>query len=105
MKKSKDFLKSGGIKFNIKHPDDQDWATNNKPYNFGTYENRGVSLTIIKHPDRTLQIDISGPFNESAGAFTQLPPDCPSVLSVAISWGNRKISLYLDSKLVSVLHL
>jgi len=80
-------------------PLDSDWATNEKEYTY-TGSNPGITATVYKHGDRTVEIRIAGPFERSF-RFVSAIPECGSdPLRVRLTWREGEIRLFLNDKAV-----
>lgn len=44
---------------------DGDWATNEKDYAFGPFEERGFRWAVEKHGDGSAKVEVTGPFGQS----------------------------------------
>jgi hypothetical protein len=91
-------LKEGSIVFGLNHPH-SDWTTNKNSYNFGTIEKSGITIKAIKDPDRTFRLKISGPFGQQFSLSEPIPKCDENGLSVAITWKDFELKLYLNGKL------
>ena len=94
-----DIHELGSITFWLRH-EHTDWFENQNRYNFGSVSNGGIQATAIKHPDKTIQIDITGAMNQDFTFHTPAPHCGPEGMHVAITWGNLEIKLYLNGALV-----
>src|SRR6266480_439263 len=91
----------GTVYFTLRHAQ-RDWTTNSNSYDFGTLNRPPVNIKATKMPDRTLTIEIEGPF-DSAFLFTVPTP--PAVaLRVAITWGNQRLNLFLNGEKVQTIN-
>lgn len=89
----------GTIVFGLKH-EHKDWATNSASYNFGITKADGISVEPVKHPDKTLEIKLVGPFEKDFTFRNPLPPCDERGLHVAMAWKDDKVQLYLNGQLV-----
>lgn len=88
----------GTVDFWLKH-EHGNWATNDYGYDFGRFQTRELSISALKHPDRTIELEISGPFGQFN--FRHPIPECDERgLYVAITWRDSEIQLYLNGQLV-----
>ena len=62
----------GTVAFWLKHAH-MDWQTNNQGYKFGPFSAHGLSWSVFKHPDRSLQVVISGPLSRTSTFNTRVP--------------------------------
>jgi hypothetical protein len=88
----------GSLVFWLNH-EHKDWPTNSSGYNFGTSRIEDISAETKKHPDKTIEIKIIGPFNKTFVFQRPIPPCDQRGLQVVITWGNDKVQLYLNGKL------
>lgn len=91
----------GTILFTLRSETDPDWATNSNGCNFGEMYMRPVTVKATKQPDRTLWIEIEGPF-DGAFLFTVPIPPTPA-LRVAITWEKRQLQLALNGEIVQTI--
>ena len=92
----------GSMAFVLQH-EHTDWPTNAHGYNFGAAGSEGVTASAVKYPDKTLEIQVTGPFDE-AFTFRQPAPECGERgLPVALTWKGQEVTLYLDGKAVETL--
>ena len=85
----------GSMTFWLRH-EHKDWATNNSSYNFGAVQTEDVSAKAVKHPDKSVEIKLLDPFNQSF-SFRQPIPTCDDRgLFVALTWKDRQVKLYLN---------
>jgi len=72
----------------------KDWSTNSSGYNFGTIKQGDISAEAKKHPDKTIEIKLTGPFDK-AFVFQRPIPQCDQRgLQVAMTWKDNKVQLY-----------
>lgn len=89
----------GTMVFWLNH-EHKDWSTNSSGYNFGTSRMEDISAETTKHPDKTIEIKLTGPFDKSF-VFRRPIPQCdPRGLQVAITWKDDEVKLYLNGQLV-----
>ena len=87
----------GSMDFWLKHPH-RDWATNDNGYRFGPFSYEGITCSAIKHPNRTIEISVRGPFDRRF-TFRYPMPQCDERgLHVAITWKDDQVKLYLNGK-------
>lgn len=86
---------------------DSDWKTNSNNYDFGLLTQGSLSLRIIKHCDRTMEISIEG-VGESIVTTRQAIPytEQPSA-GIVLTWDETKIVFYLcgekiDTKIYAI---
>ena len=89
----------GTIVFWLKH-EHKDWATNSASYNFGVTKVEGISAEAVKHPDKTLEIKLGGPFEKNFTFRNPVPPCDERGLQVAMVWKGDKVQFYLNGQLV-----
>ena len=88
----------GTLMFWLKH-EHKDWSTNSEGYDFGSIEKPGISAKAVKHPDKTIELNFSGPFGQLS--FRPPVPKCDERgLQVAITWKGPEVKLYLNGQLV-----
>ncbi|MCP4245963.1 MAG: hypothetical protein GY778_02840 [bacterium] len=91
----------GTVAFWLQHPH-MDWQTNNQGYKFGPFSDHGISYVVFKHPDRSLQVVISGPLSRTSTFHTRVPDIVvPQGLHVAITWRFPTVTLYLKGQPVA----
>jgi hypothetical protein len=79
---------------------DPDWATNDKRYDCGVFDcGHGMSFRAIKHPNRTLEIIMTGPGGLMHG-FEGPVPNNNGPLFIVVSWKDGEIKLHLNGELV-----
>lgn len=93
----------GHITFWIRH-EHRDWSTNSAGYNLGQIAEPGISVDAKKHPDKTVELKVLGPFGHHFTFRTQIPPSDEHGLFVAITWKDRNVHLYLNGQRVETLH-
>lgn len=80
------------------HPD---WQVNDSGYGFGPFlfPQFGLGVAVLKHPDKRLDVTISGPFQWTT-AFNSRVPDLITQpnLHVAIIWSLPRMNLYLNGR-------
>ena len=77
----------------------KDWSTNLSGYNFGAIKQQEISAEAKKLPDKTIEIKIVGPFDESFVFQRPIPLCDKRGLQVAITWNNNKVEFYLNGQL------
>ena len=95
----------GSITFRLKH-EHPDWPTNEHAYNFGTLDTRGIQgtkVTATKHPDRTLELDMDGPFDQHHNVRLPIPICDERGLFVAITWQKPDLKIYLNGALADTI--
>ena len=92
-----DLANEGTVTFFLEHKN-VDWTTDRDGYNFPDVQHGPISVSARKHPDRTVSIEISGPFGNNYD-FREPIPECDERgLHVAITWGKNEVKLYLNGK-------
>jgi hypothetical protein len=87
--------KTGTIAFRAGH-EDADWLTNNKLYRFQSPTHSGISVEVVKHSDRTLEVTLAGT-RQSDTAFRHIVPHGATyTLHVAVTWDGPDVKLYLE---------
>lgn len=77
-----------------------DWWSNDKAYKFPEVHAEGIHVVAAKHPDRTIELTLAGPSDDSL-VFRHPVPTCGARgLMVAITWTPNEIALYLNAELV-----
>jgi hypothetical protein len=90
-----DLSKEGSIAFLLKH-EHPDWATNDRAYKFGPFDQVLVGIVAFKNADRTLEIRVAFPdfFHTFRGP---IPPLSDDGLRVMVSWKDKKeITLWMN---------
>ena len=87
----------GSIVFGLSH-EHKDWPTNSSGYKFPTINQKDISAEVTKHPDKTIEIKVIGPFDKSFVFKKPVPPCDQRGLQVAITWKNNKVELYLNGQ-------
>ncbi len=87
----------GSIVFELKH-EHKDWSTNSLGYNFKGIELQEISAEAKKHPDKTVEIKIVGPFDKSFVFKRPIPPCSQRGLHIAMAWKDNEVKLYLNGK-------
>ncbi len=89
----------GTISFWINH-DHSDWATNDSGYNFGPFDTKqDLALRAIKHPDKTLEINVIGPLGAEHTLRGPMPVPGDKGIHVAVTWQGNELKLYLNGEL------
>ena len=79
----------------------EDWATNENGYDFGMYSQGTVIIESIKHPDKTIEVKLKGPFPKDIIFKEPIPhSDLPAALYVVVTWKDE-VKLYLNGELVA----
>ena len=95
-------LNEGSMTFWLRH-EHKDWTSNSNTYSFGEIEHSGIIAGSIKKPDRTVEIKLSGALGRDF-TFRQSIPTCDERgLSVAFTWTDKEINLYLNGRLVETI--
>ena len=80
---------------------DADWATNDKKYRIAPVSVKGITLSVVKNADRTLDVTLTGALNqEFTFRVSPIPDTGPQGLHVGLTWGDGQVKLYLSGKLV-----
>jgi len=87
----------GSMVFWLSH-EHKDWPTNSSGYNFGTIEQKEISAEAKKHPDKTIEIKLIGPFDKTFVFKNPIPQCDQRGLQIAMTWKNDKVELYLNGK-------
>lgn len=85
----------GMIHFWTRHPNAQ-WASDDKGYQFPEMRYEGITVQTTKHPDRTLEIQVSA-LGTNVAFRHPVPATKRGNLSIAVSWSRKdqSITLYL----------
>ncbi len=90
----------GTITFRTKGQHD-DWSTNDQDYQFPPAGREGIEIQSRKKSDKTVELNVTDQFGNSA-AFQEPLPSCDDRgLSVAISWKNQTVDLFLNGRKVA----
>lgn len=89
----------GTLSFWLKH-NDPDWTTNATGYNFGVLGSGSVACRAVKHPDKALEIALTGPLRAMQTFKVLLPEAGPEEVLVAITWGDGEVKLHLNGELI-----
>jgi ribosomal protein S13 len=91
----------GSITFWISHPHN-DWPLNGYGYDFGrlNFPQFGIALSVVKNPDRTLEITISGPLYRTYVLKNRIQDSIikNNRLFIAITWKYPKVTLYVNAQ-------
>lgn len=88
----------GSIATRLQHGD-RDWATNNQGYEFQEISTGRLKLRAVKHPDRTLEIELEGPLDRTSRFIAKLTNPGPAGVTVVFKWQKGTISFYLNGEL------
>jgi hypothetical protein len=91
----KNVKNEGSIVFWLNH-EHKDWPTNSSGYNFDTVQNEDISAEVTKHPDKTVEIKLTGPFDKTFVFRRSIPPCDQRGLQVAMAWKDDNVQLYLN---------
>jgi hypothetical protein len=96
--------KEGTIEYWLKHVN-KDWYRNSHGYNFPDVGSNGITARTIKHPDRTIEINIEG-LGAYPLQFIKPVPKCDKRgLFVALTWQIGILNLYLNGEYVDYLEI
>jgi hypothetical protein len=98
-----DLAREGTISYFAKG-EHSDWATNNNSYNFPNVEQGPIIVSSRKNPDKTVFVQINGPFGNSYDFREPIPLCDARGLHVAITWANNEVILYLNGKKIRTRH-
>jgi hypothetical protein len=77
-----------------------DWASNSLQYDFQPITRGGITISAVKHPDKTVEANIDGPFGRQF-QFKHAIPECDSRgLFIAITWKANEMKFYLNAELI-----
>lgn len=91
-----DFRKEGNITFWARHKN-KNWATDNNEYEFWPFGHEGVEVVLTKKADKTLIIELNGPFDRKLKFTCTVPPCDDRGLFVAGTWKDAEINLLLNA--------
>lgn len=91
----------GTIVFSVSHPH-QDWCTNQQAYSFGRIVKGPIAVVPQKHPDGTMELDISGLTGQPLTIRRPIPASEQPGVTVAITWTESKITVYLNGQQVEL---
>lgn len=88
----------GTVSFWIRH-EHSDWATNDKRYVFGPIASDvGIAFHVVKHPNKTLEISLSGPLGAMQAFMGPMPEAGPKGVYVVMTWKDKETKLYLNGE-------
>lgn len=76
----------------------KDWPTNSSGYNFPTVKHKDITAEVKKHPDKTVEIKLTGPFDKTFTFRNPIPLCDQRGLQVAMTWKDDEVQLYLNGK-------
>ncbi len=78
--------------------DDLSWSTNDVGYNFDLFEYKTLGIRPTKHPDKTIEIQVTGLRGEDF-VFRHPMPACDARgLHVVLVWTAAEVKLYLNGE-------
>ena len=84
----------GTVMFLVSH-EHPDWHENGSRYDFGVFTQGALNVRAIKHPDRTMQISVTG-FGESALETRKpIPKSGQAGVMVGCTWSGSEFVFYL----------
>ncbi len=92
----------GTVTFALSHAH-ADWATNEQGYRFAPVNSHGVTVEASKHPDKTVEVRISGPFRQQFLFRRPVPASTDTGVVVAITWQAGEVKLYLNGELADTI--
>jgi len=97
-----DTLKNeGSISFWISHSHN-DWIVNKHEYNLGRFDfpQYGIALSVVKNPDRTLEVTISGPLYRTYVLKNRIDDSIikDNRLFITITWKYPEVNFYVNAK-------
>ena len=87
------------VTFHLNHAH-RDWTWNEQVYVFDPIEEDDFEMRSTKHQDRTLEVQILGPFNQSFKFRHPLPLCDTEGLMVTIAWNYPEVMLYFNEELI-----
>lgn len=94
----------GSVTFWLRHKH-ADWTTNSNGYSFGNIDTSEISVDAVKHPDRTIELTVSGPLGKDFTLRYPIPKCDARGLFVAITWESPEVKLYLNGGLAGSITL
>lgn len=91
----------GTVMFLVLHSH-QDWCTNQQGYTFGRMVKGPITVIPQKHPDGTMELDISGLTGQPLTIRRPIPASEQPGVTVAITWTESKITVYLNGQQVDL---
>ena len=92
----------GEITFWVRHTD-RGWTTNDRAYEFGPFGTKELEVRVRKHPDRSIELTVSGLFGQTLTSRSPIPEWERNGLFVAITWAKKEVNVYLNRERVSTL--
>ncbi len=89
-----DISEQGTVAFWAQH-EQKDWPTNNSGYNFGPYLLESITVMVKKHPDLSLEVGITGPFNQVFNLKGSIPKVEPKGVHIMVTWKRPVVTLYV----------
>lgn len=92
--------KEGTVEFTLRPPN-ANWLTDDKTYELKAPQIPGVGVSATKHADRTMEVEISGPFDRTwtfRKPINKFDPD--GRLHIAMTWKDDRINFFLHGELV-----
>ncbi|MFA5147316.1 MAG: hypothetical protein WC515_08070 [Candidatus Omnitrophota bacterium] len=92
----------GSIVFQINHPH-PDWCTNKDVYDFGLLKKGPLSIHLIKHSDKSMEISIDGLAGAVITTRKLIPTGTRPGVMVAFTWKTGEIVFYLNGEYVDTI--
>ena len=97
----KPISKEGTVMFLVNHPN-ADWMANAHTYNFGLFRQGALSVRTVKHPDKTMEIDVEGLEMGRLSTRKTIPESEQPGVMVGITWSESEVIFYLNGERVDV---
>ena len=99
---SKTIPDEGTVVFGLSHQD-PDWTTNACGYSFERLQKGPLAVTATKYGDRTIELGIEGLRNHTVFARHRIPRGEYPGVTVAITWKQSEILVYLNGECVGTI--
>jgi hypothetical protein len=90
-------INEGTISFWIHH-EHTDWSMNSNGYNFGSVRQGEITASVVKHPNKIIDVTIDGPFGKQFTFTRPVPEANERGVFVAVTWKNPEVTLYLNGQ-------
>ena len=81
--------------FCVNHPH-ADWKTNAHGYNFGLFKQGPLSVSIVKHSDKTMEVLVEGLAEDVLSSRKPIPASEQPRVMVDFTWNKGKVVFYLN---------
>ncbi len=92
----------GSIRFWLQQ-EQPDWTIDENVYQFRSIRQSGIAIKATKHPDKTIELNVTGPLGQSLRFRQPIPPCDKRGLHVVLTWKQSEIKLYLNANPVETL--